>query len=77
MSGLLAFIFGPGGVYTILTALIGAALLYARKTGKDAVKAEQAREEAKARDIADKIDDAVAGRTPDENRERLKSWRKS
>lgn len=77
MSGIVAFIFGPGGVYAILTALIGAALLYARKTGKDAVKNEQAREEAKARDVADEIDDAVAGRDPTSNRERLKTWRKS
>jgi hypothetical protein len=77
MSTLLAFIFGPGGIYTVLIGLIGAALLYARKTGKDAVKNEQARAEAKARDVADEIDDAVAGRDPTSNRERLKSWRKS
>ena len=41
------------------------------------VKAERARvakQEAKARTIADDIDDAVAGREPAKNREELKRW---
>lgn len=37
-------------------------------------RAKQAASEAKARDIADEIDDAVAGRTPDENRKELGKW---
>ena len=39
-----------------------------------AERAKQAASEAKARDVADEIDDAVAGRSPDENRGRLKGW---
>lgn len=76
MTTLIAFIFGPGGVYTILTALIGAALLYARKTGKDAVKAEQASEEAKARDVADQVENDVGALTPAQKREGLLKWAK-
>lgn len=39
-----------------------------------AERAKQAASEAKARDISDEIDDAVAGRSPDDNRGRLKGW---
>lgn len=41
------------------------------------IKSERARvakQEAKARDISDEIDDAVAGRDPAKNREELRRW---
>ena len=45
-----------------------------RRAGAAKEKARQAASEAKARTIADEIDDAVAGRTAEENRKRLKGW---
>jgi hypothetical protein len=47
-----------------------------RRSGARNERARQAAAEAKARTIADEIDDAVAGRTADENRGRLKQWQK-
>jgi hypothetical protein len=68
----------PGG--GLLAVLGGAALAvtaaYAkgRLSGRRSERDRQAREEWKARDMADEIDDAVAGRSPGENRERLSRW---
>jgi hypothetical protein len=45
-----------------------------RRSGAKAERAKQAAAEQKARTIADEIDDAVAGRTADENRKRLAKW---
>ena len=47
-----------------------------RRAGARAADARRAAEEAKARTIADEIDDAVAGRTAEENRKRLGTWAK-
>jgi hypothetical protein len=47
-----------------------------RRSGARSERAKQAASEAKARTIADEIDDAVAGRTADENRGRLKQWQR-
>ncbi len=76
MSFILSFLTGPGGLYALLMAAIGAALLWARRSGVKSAQAKQAKAEAKARDISDEIDDAVAGRAPAKNREELKTWRK-
>mgnify|MGYP006198139693 CR=1 FL=1 len=48
--------------------------IYRERKGAAKERAKQAASEAKARDVADEIDDAVAGRSPDENRKELKSW---
>lgn len=74
---------------TILLALLGkfwpfvaagvAALAWGfkqRRAGAAAERAKQAASEAKARTIADEIDDAVAGRSADENRKELAKWQK-
>ncbi len=45
-----------------------------RLAGAKAERAKQDAERLKARTVADEIDDAVAGREPSENRERLKRW---
>lgn len=55
-----------------LVALVG--LWAARNSGKNAERAKQLTRDAKARDTADEIDDAVAGRTATENRKRLSKW---
>ena len=47
-----------------------------RRSGARNERARQAAAEQKARTIADEIDDAVAGRTAEENRGRLKQWQK-
>lgn len=45
-----------------------------RRKGAAKERAKQAEAEVKARDIADEIDDAVAGRSADENRKELGKW---
>ena len=45
-----------------------------RRAGASAERAKRDREEAKARDVADEIDDAIAGRDPKANREELRRW---
>lgn len=47
-----------------------------RRAGAKGERAKQIEAEAKARTIADEIDDAVAGRTAEENRKRLGTWAK-
>jgi len=62
---------------------IGAVILAAlgwgysqRKAGAASEREKQSAREAKARTIADEIDDAVAGRSPDDNRKELSRWTK-
>jgi hypothetical protein len=72
---LLAFL----GKFWIFIAPVLAALawgVHQRRAGAQAARARQAASEAKARTIAEEIDDAVAGRTAEENRERLRKWSK-
>ncbi|MBB6412199.1 hypothetical protein [Mesorhizobium sangaii] len=56
-------------------ALAGLWSAYAK--GKASQKARQDAADAAARSQAQKIDDAVAGRTPDDNRGRLAKWSRS
>ena len=72
--------FGADGILYALGAAVIVALVAFFKGRVDGAKLERAKQherEAKARKVADEIDDAVAGRSPDANRERLKQWRKS
>lgn len=69
--------FGADGIFYALGAAVLVALAAFFKGRLDGAKLERAKQterEAKARDISDEIDDAVAGRSPDENRGRLKGW---
>lgn len=61
-------------ILTAVVALFGAWRIFA--AGQNREKAKQVMREAKARTIADEIDDAVAGRTAEENRKRLGTWAK-
>jgi hypothetical protein len=45
-----------------------------RRSGAAKERAKQAASEKRARDIADEIDDAIAGRDPVDNRTRLRRW---
>lgn len=63
----------------LLAALVGVvsviiALFKGRVDGAAKERAKQLSRDAKARDTADEIDDAVAGRTAAENRKRLSKW---
>ena len=75
-SAVLAWLLSNPTIIAIIAAVVGA-LGYGysqRRAGAAKEKARQAASEAKARTIADEIDDAVAGRTAEENRKRLKGW---
>ncbi len=63
----------------LLAALVGVvsviiALFKGRVDGAAKERAKQLSRDAKARDTADEIDDAVAGRTAAENKDRLSKW---
>lgn len=70
LAPFLPYIIGAG---VFLLSLVGVGLQQ-RRAGAKAEEAKQAQARLEARTEADKIDDAVAGRSPDANRERLKSW---
>ncbi|MER9583231.1 hypothetical protein [Mesorhizobium sp. M0047] len=63
--------------YLLATCAALAGLWTAYAKGKANQKARQDAADAAARSEAQKIDDAVAGRTPDDNRRRLGKWSKS
>ena len=58
-----------------LVFLVGLATAYFKGKAKERAKQQSA--DAAARTEAQQIDDAVAGRAPDDNRERLGKWSKS
>lgn len=45
-----------------------------RRAGAKAERAKQAEREGRARDINDEIEDAISGRSAEENRRRLGKW---
>lgn len=55
---------------------VAGAWIKGRVSGVAAERAKSAAADAKATTEGQKIDDAVAGRTPDANRERLGTWSK-
>ncbi|MCI0998970.1 hypothetical protein HWD97_02625 [Ochrobactrum sp. C6C9] len=65
-----------GWVAYIALVIAGALGLYlkGRSDGKGVEKSRQQEESAGARSVADEIDAAVAGREPQQNRERLSKW---
>lgn len=78
MTALLGFILSNPTVIAIFAGIIGivAALFKGRIDGAAKERQKRTEERLKARDIADDIDDAVAGRAPAANREELKRWGK-
>ena len=76
---MMSLLLGNSGWLALIGALvIGAFGLLAkgRLDGAKKERAKQAKAEQKAVDIADEIDDAIAGRDPQANREELKKWGK-
>lgn len=47
---------------------------YQRRQGRAAERAKQAAAEAKARDLADDVDNDVGAMTPEQRREALRKW---
>lgn len=74
VGALIDLLVGPVGAFLAGAIGIAGAWLVGRRGGAQRERDKAAR--ARLEDIrkADSIDDAVAGRTPDENRERLKRW---
>jgi len=62
------------GVFFAGIAAFVAAIFKARRSGVIAERAAQLQRDAKARDDADEIDRAVAGRDIDDVRKRLSQW---
>lgn len=74
LTTILSIVTGPNGIFAVLMAAIIAVVAWSRRDARKDERARQAASEVRARDISDEIDDAVAGRSPDENRGRLKKW---
>lgn len=74
MGTLLAAILAD--LWPIVVAIVGALGwgLHQRRAGAKAEQAKRDAERLKARTEADRIDDAVAGRNPEANREELRKW---
>lgn len=74
-SWLLSLIVGPNSIFLILGGAIIAFFAHGarqRAVGARKEREKQAAERQKAKTEADTIEDAIAGRDPDENRERMK-----
>lgn len=78
MTALIAWVLGNPTIIAIVAGVLGALGLgiQQRRAGAKAEKAKAAERDLKARNTADEIDDAVAGRAPSENRDRLAKWGK-
>lgn len=74
MTALILSLFSKGTLYMVAAAAVAGFLAWFRNSTVKAERARVAKQEAKARTIADDIDDAVAGREPAKNREELKRW---
>ena len=70
MTALYSYIIGAG---VIILVFVGT-FIKGRLSGAKLERQKQAASEAKAKSVADEIDDAIAGRSPDANRDELKKW---
>lgn len=73
LSGGNGLLVGLGAVL----AAVAAAFFKGRSTGKQSERDKVTEERLRARTEADRIDDAIAGRDPADNRKRLGEWFKS
>lgn len=74
MTFLLSFLTGPNGIYALLVAAIGIALAWMRRSTIKSERAKAAQAEAKARDIADQVENDIGAMTPEQRREALRKW---
>lgn len=63
-------------LWPVIIAIIGAAGwgIHQRRAGAKSEQAKRNAERMKARTEADRIEDAIAGRDPDDNRSELRRW---
>lgn len=79
MDFIVSLITNPAGLLASLAAvvaLIGGVYAKGRIDEGRKQKAKIERERQRARDVGQKIDDAVAGNDPDKNRQELDAWLK-
>lgn len=77
MDAILSIFTGGNSIFIAIMGGLFAALIAwmrGRSTGARAERDKQAGERLKARTEADRIEDAIAGRDPDENRKELRKW---
>ncbi len=78
MTAILATLAAKASTYLIGAAVVIAAFVVTyvkgRLSGASLERTKQAASEAKAKTIADEIDEAIAGRAPDANRKELGQW---
>jgi len=77
MTALLSLLTGGNGLITGLVAVliaVGGAWLKGRSMGANSERDKQIKRDVAALSEAQKIDEAVAGNAPDENRKELKKW---
>ena len=77
MTALLSLLMGGNGVFIGIAAVIAAiagAWMKGRSSGANAERGKQAARDAVAMSEAQRIDQAIAGNDPDENRKELSKW---
>lgn len=74
MTWLVAFLTGPGGLYAVLVAAIGAALVYLRRDARQDERNKQAADRLKSIKHKKEIDDEVAGLDPGALDQRFRRW---
>lgn len=76
MSAILTGILAQFWPYIVgaVGGLLGFIAIWLRQSGKKAERAKQAEREAKARDIADKVDNDVGALPPADARKELSKW---
>jgi len=77
MTAFIISLFSPGTLYMLAAGAVAAFLAWFRSRTIKAERAKVARAEAKARDVADQVDNDVGAMTPAQQREALKKWSKS
>lgn len=78
MTDLIFSLIGAGNgllvVLGLVLALLGGGFVKTYRAGKKAERAKHERERLEALTESEKIDQAVAGNDPDDNRKKLKKW---
>lgn len=76
MSAILGYFLTNPTIVAIFAGAIAVVVAFAkgRLSGAKLERQKQAASDAKAKTVADEIDDAIAGRSPDANRKELSKW---
>ena len=77
MTALILSLFSKGTLYMVAAAAVAGFLAWFRNSTVKAERARVAKQEAKARDVADEVDNDIGAMTPEQRREALKKWAKS